>query len=347
MKAWIEKGGYLNARGRRWLSLLYVERVRRILVIRQCAFGDYMAARPFLVELRRLFPHAHIILSTVSKYQYAVPEDLVDEIHVQDTRGSLAGQWRSLRSIEPVDVLFDVADTSRSRLLTLFTPARVKLGFPYRRTWNRLLFDVGILRSDFHYEAEVLLDFLKIMGHKPQYPLEFAMPRHRRGRVEPRIVYFPFASQAEKSLSLESWCEVIDEAAKQFPRYRHVLLEGHKPEESGDFLAEVAARHDNVEIQSRMGLEQLASWMAEASVLVSGDTGVRNLALATHTPTLGIFFMTVPFRYWPRYEDCHDAVFHRDGQVPGRMDILQGLEELLARVYPPPLEVRQPASGEP
>lgn len=335
MKAWVEKGGYLSARGRRWLADLDVERVRRILVIRQCAFGDYMASRPFLVELRRCFPRAHIILSTVSKYQYALPEDLVDEIHVLETEGGLGAQWRSLRALGPVDALFDLADTSRSRLLALMTPAQVKLGFPYRPLFNRLLFDVGILRSDFHYEAEVLLDFLKVMGHKPRYPLEFAMPRHGRERTEPRIVYFPFAAVAEKSLSREAWCALIDRAASRWPDHRHVLLEGHKAEESGDFLAEVVARHDNVSVQPRMGLEALAPWMADASALVAGDTGVRNLALATHTPTLGIFFMTVPFRYWPRYEACHEAVFHRDGRVPGEEEILEGLETLLAKVYSP------------
>ncbi|PMR74682.1 glycosyltransferase family 9 protein [Billgrantia endophytica] len=346
MKAWIEKGGYLNARGRKWLSQLRVEQVRRILVIRQCAFGDMMATRPFLVELRRFFPQAHITLSTVSKYQYAVPDDLVDEVHVLDGEGALRSQWRSLHSHSDVDVLFDLADTARSRLLTLCTPARVKLGFPYRRIFNRLLFDVGILRSDFHYEAEVLLDFLKIMGHKPQYPLEFDMPRHRRVLAKPRIVYFPYAAVAEKSLSQQSWSRLIGQAAIEFPDYQHVLLEGSKREESGDFLHDVVAQHDNVVVQDRMGLESLAHWMASSSVLVSGDTGVRNLALATHTPTLGIFFMTVPFRYWPRYENCHDAVFHRDGQVPGTTDILQGLQELLIRVYPERAAPRQLAPGE-
>ncbi|MDR5903895.1 glycosyltransferase family 9 protein [Franzmannia qiaohouensis] len=335
MKAWVEKGGYLNHTGRRWLSCLHVDNVRRIVVIRQCAFGDMMATRPFLVELRRFFPEAHITLSTISRYQYALPHDLVDAVHVLDTEErSLKGRWSQLKALGEPDVLFDLADTARSRLLTLLTPARVKLGFPYRRSFNRLLFDIGILRSDFHYEAEVLLDFLKIMGHKPQYPLEFAMPRHRRESARLRIVYFPFAAVAEKSLSPESWCEVIEQAAQRLPQFEHVLLEGHKAEESGAFLGEVLTQHGNVSVQPRLGLDALGPYMAESSVLVSGDTGVRNLALATHTPTLGIFFMTVPFRYWPRYEDCHEAVFHRDGQVPGRMDIIAGLVALLARLYP-------------
>ncbi len=334
MKAWVEKGGYLNERGRRWLSGLHVEEVRRILVIRQCAFGDMMAARPFLVELRRFFPRAHITLSTVSRYQYALPRDLVDEVHVLDGEGSLAAQWRSLREPGRYDVLFDLADTSRSRLLSLVTRARVKLGFPYRQVFNRLLFDVGILRSDFHYEAEILLDFLKVMGHKPQYPLEFALPRHRPGEAERRIVYFPYAAVSRKSLSRESWAGLIDQAATRFPGYQHVLLEGHKPEESGDFLEDITGRHDNVSVQRRLDLDALAPFLAESALLVSGDTGVRNMALATHTPTLGVFFMTVPFRYWPHYEACHEAVFLRDGRVPEKSDILGGLEALLARLYP-------------
>jgi ADP-heptose:LPS heptosyltransferase len=334
VRAWTDKCAYLSRRGRRWLESPAVNHVKRILVIRQCAFGDYMAARPFLVELRRLFPEAHITLATVTTYRYAVPEDLVDEVFVQDTRGSLAEQWRSLRAIEPVDLLFDLADTSRSRLLTLTTSASLKLGFPYRGLFNHLLYDVGLRRSNYHYEAEVLLDFLKVLGHKPRYPLDFAMPCHQRVEAPLTIAYFAFASKAEKSLSLDSWSHLIDQAAAEFPDYHHVLLEGHKAEESGDFLAEVAARHANVEIQPRMPLEELAPWMARVSVLVCGDTGVRNLALATHTPTLGIFFRTLPYRYWPRYEECHEAVFLRSGEVPGKPDILQGLEELLEGVYP-------------
>lgn len=341
MRAWTDKCAYLSRRGRRWLESTAVNHVKRILVIRQCAFGDYMAARPFLVELRRLFPEAHVTLATVSSYRYAVPEDLVDEVFVQDTVGNIAQQWRSLQSLGPMDILFDLADTSRSHLLTLMTSAPIKLGFPYRRFFNHLLYDVGLQRSNYHYEAEVLLDFLKVMGHKPHYPLEFAMPRHRPAAAAATIVYFPFASVAEKSLSLDSWCQLIDQAARELPDYRHVLLEGHKSEESGDFLAKVVGTHTTVEIQPRMPLEELAPWMAAISVLVCGDTGVRNLALATHTPTLGIFFRTLPYRYWPRYEDCHEAVFLRSGEMPGKTDILQGLDELLQRVYPERGQPRQ------
>ena len=334
MKAWTDKCAYLKRNGRRWLENTALEDVQRILVIRQCAFGDYMAARPFLVELRRLFPNAYLTLATVTSYRYAVPEDLVDEVFVQDTRGTLAEQWRSLHELPPYDMLFDLADTARSRLLTFLTTASIKLGFPYRPIFNHLLYDVGFRRTNYHYEAEVLLDFLKVMGHKPEYPLDFAMPWHLGSGADRVIAYFPFASTPDKSLSLDSWRQLIDEAAHTFSDYQHILLEGNKAEESGSFLNDVVAQHGNVSVQPCMELDSLAAWMARVSVLVCGDTGVRNLALATHTPTLGVFFKTLPYRYWPRYENFHEAVFRRDGSIPSSVDILPGLKALLLRQYP-------------
>lgn len=334
MKAWIDKCAYLSPKGHEWLKGVSPSEVKRILVIRQCAFGDYMATRPFLVELRKLFPNAHITLATVSTYRYAVPEDLIDEVFVQKTEGSLAEQWRALRDVASFDMLFDLADTARSRLLTFRTTASIKLGFPYRSLFNHLLYDVGLRRTNYHYEAEVLLDFLKVMGHKPTYPLDFAMPRHLGSEAERIIAYFPFASTPDKSLSLGSWRQLIEESARAFSDYQHILLEGNKVAESGDFIAEVVAGNSNVSVQPCMELGDLAEWMAHVSILVCGDTGVRNLALATHTPTLGIFFKTLPYRYWPRYENFHEAVFRLDGSMPDRGDILPSLEILLSQQYP-------------
>jgi ADP-heptose:LPS heptosyltransferase len=333
MKAWIEKGGYLNDRGRQWLMQLHPEDVRNIAVIRQCAFGDMMASRPFLIQLRRFFPNAHVTLSTISRYQYALPADLVDRVHTLETGElPLKEQWGQLKALGAQDVLFDLADTSRSRALTLVTPAAVKLGFSYRQIFNRVLYDIGILRSDFVYEAEVLLHFLKVMGHKPVYPLEFAMPRNLGAASSRRVTYFPFAATSDKSSTPAAWCRLVELAARKLPDYQHVLLEGVGEHESGRFLSETVAKHPNVAIQPRLPLPELIDFIAGSRVLVAGDTGVRNVALATHTPTVGIFFRTVPYRYWPRYESCHNAVFYRDGQVPGESDIVASLVDLLGQL---------------
>ncbi|MCK4830921.1 lipopolysaccharide heptosyltransferase family protein, partial [bacterium] len=56
-------------------------------------------------------------------------------------------------------------------------------------------------------------------------------------------------------------------------------------------------------------------FLGNAVLLVSNDTGIRNAAIATETPTVGIFFSAVVFRYWPR-GGIHEVVFHHDFSVP-------------------------------
>ena len=65
--------------------------------------------------------------------------------------------------------------------------------------------------------------------------------------------------------------------------------------------------------------------------MVSNDTGLRNLAIATETPTVGIFFSTVPFTYWPR-DDMHEVIFNSDGSVPGVEAVCQRAERIIRQM---------------
>jgi ADP-heptose:LPS heptosyltransferase len=48
-------------------------------------------------------------------------------------------------------------------------------------------------------------------------------------------------------------------------------------------------------------------------LLISNDTGIRNMAIAVNTPTVGIFLVIQPFKYWPR-EGGHDCIFNLESQ---------------------------------
>jgi ADP-heptose:LPS heptosyltransferase len=78
-----------------------------------------------------------------------------------------------------------------------------------------------------------------------------------------------------------------------------------------------------------MPLDQTIALMKAAQCVISNDTGIRNLAISTETPTVGIFFSTIPFRYWPRY-GRHIAVFNADGSVPSVTAVYQAIENVLA-----------------
>jgi ADP-heptose:LPS heptosyltransferase len=324
VKLWFERGAWVSTGSKKLISKISPESVRRIVVIRHAALGDMVLTRPFLVEARKFFPNAKIVLSIVSNYSYGVPSDLVDSIHVlhgTDQPGvGLGARLARARELGSADILFDLADTTRSRYLTWLSNAKVKIGFPYRWYLRNLLFDAAVFRSDFVFEAEVMLDTLKIIGANPKYPPQFNWPKisqRASGDFQvKRIVYFPFASVQSKCWPKEHFSELIGALAAELPDYCHVILAGIGKDEDPTYFSNMANTHQNVELQSASNLEFTIQFLAYSHLLVSNDTGVRNLAISVDTPTLGIFFSTVPHRYWPRGNGRHEAVFLSEGEVP-------------------------------
>lgn len=73
-----------------------------------------------------------------------------------------------------------------------------------------------------------MLDMLKILGHNPSYPLDFAYPDNRQicDHAAPYIVYFSGASQLRKILTKPEMRAVIEQTIQQQPNVKHVFLEG-------------------------------------------------------------------------------------------------------------------------
>ena len=337
MKLWFERGAWASNRGRRVLAEMSPESVRRVVVIRHAALGDMVLVRPFLVEARKFFPNAEIVLSVVSNYKYGVPYDLVDSVHVlsgsDQRRLSLREQFARAKDLGAVDILFDLADTTRSRYLTWLTNAKVKIGFPYRWYLRNLLFDAAVFRSDFAFEAEVMLDNLKLLGADPSVPLRFEWPEQRVQTSEDSsietIVYFPFASVQNKCWPKQRFTELIGSLALEFPKFSHVILGGIGADENPEIFKDLATQHLNIKLQQAMDLNLTVNFLSLAKLVISNDTGVRNLAISTNTPTFGLFFATVPYRYWPRWNNQDQAVFLPDGQVPAVAEVLSRLRAIL------------------
>ncbi|MCD8565825.1 MAG: glycosyltransferase family 9 protein [Burkholderiaceae bacterium] len=338
MKLWFERGAWASKRGRHKIAGIKPEDVKRIAVIRHAALGDMVLVRPFLIEARKFFPNAEIVLSLVSNYTYGAPTDLVDSVHIlhgsDQKRASFKERIARARELGEVDILFDLANTTRSRYLCLLTPAKIKIGFPYWWYIRNLFLDAAVHRSDFSFEAINMLDALMLLGANPGIPPNFAWPKEIADiKVEPpnnSVVYFPFASVASKCWPKTHFMQLIDQAAKTMPDYEHVILAGVKPEEQVTDYQSLADAHHNVRLQNALDLDAATRMLAATGVVVSNDTGVRNLAISLDTPTLGIFFSTVPYRYWPRYGN-HQAVFNADGSMPAVQSVLQTLVEMTKR----------------
>lgn len=336
MKLWFERGAWVSKKARPYIESLDPALVKRVAVVRHAALGDMVLVRPFLVELHKFFPNAKIILSLVSNYTYGAPEDLVDEVHVmygnEQKDVSVRGRVAQAKKLGEVDILFDLADTTRSRYLCLLAKAKIKVGFPYRSYLRNLLYDAAVSRSDFTFEAVNMLDMLMLFGANPAFPLDFAWPSEiDQAKVDkPYIVYFPFASIENKCWPKKYFVELIQSAAQNYSNYEHIVLGGIGDIESEQEYQAIAQDIDNVSLQAALPLEKITGFLKQATLVVANDTGVRNLAIATETPTVGIFFSTVPYRYWPRYAQ-HKAVFEATGELPSVNAVKKAIVNILGQ----------------
>lgn len=338
MKLWFERGAWASNRARRLIAGMARENVKRIAVVRHAALGDMVLVRPFLIEARKFFPNAEIVLSLVSNYTYGAPTELADSVHIlhghDQKNAPLKERIVRAKALGEVDILFDLANTTRSRYLCLLTKAKLKIGFPYRWYLRNLLLDAAVPRSDFSFEAITMLDTLMLLGANPQMPPNFAWPDRLLGpgarASHARIIYFPFASVDAKCWPTDRFCALIAKAASRFPNHQHVVLAGVGAHEQTQAFEALGKDLDNVQLQASMSLDDTMQFIAQSTLVVSNDTGIRNLAIALETPTLGIFFSTVPYRYWPRY-GSHEAVFNPQGEIPSVNDVFDCLAQMLTK----------------
>ncbi|WP_295900260.1 glycosyltransferase family 9 protein [uncultured Vibrio sp.] len=317
---WNDDGVYTSNKAKQYLDTFHPNEVKNITVIRQAALGDMIVTRPFIVEVRKFFPNAHITLSTTSDSLLGAPVDLVDSVHIvpgKDKRKeSLIKRIKIMKSLPPQDIIFDLVCTNRSSYVTFLTEAKLKVSYPHRDHQARLLYDVCLKRSSFSCEAEIMLQMLMVFGHRPSLPLEFALPDNRavRDSQKPYVVFFTGSAAPSKCYPMDRYQEVIKRLAICYPNLDFVLLEGVKPEETHAGWEAVLDEHSNVIFQEKMDMDDVVTYLAKSTFVISNDTGIRNAAIATHTPTLGIFIGTVPFRYLPTYER-HYIVYNPDKSI--------------------------------
>jgi ADP-heptose:LPS heptosyltransferase len=334
MRFIFQKGAWASKSARKTAAQMTPDTVERIAVIRHAALGDMVITRPFLIELRRLFPNAKITLSLVSKYQHGVPEDLVDAVHVQygsDRKDvSLGEQIRRARELGPQDIIFDLAATPRSMYLCLLTRARLKIGFPYHAV-QRLFYDATVLRTDFKYEGEVMLDMLHMFGHVSEMPLRFDLPGDKHDGDREYIIYFNGASLPQKCWPMDNMVQLITELAGRYPGYQHLLLEGKGKWEAIDEPLAALQNVDNVDGLKGLRLEPTVARLKGARLVVSNDTGIRHLAIAAGVPTVGIFQPINPYRYWPRCGP-HEVVFSIENEWPSTGTVAAAVAQLLDKL---------------
>jgi ADP-heptose:LPS heptosyltransferase len=333
MKHWNLKGVWISGKGRTQLDKLDPINIKNIAVIRHAALGDMVLTRNFLIEAKKIFPNTKITFSVVSNYTRGIPEDLIDRLHILDISGKKKNAvfhlYHNTRELGEHDLIFDLATTSRSIWLCKLNKAKLKIGFPYRTLYRYLFYNAVVPRSDVNFEADDMLNLLKIFGLKVTYPLRFDMPGEPVNVSDPYILYFTSASIIDKCWPLERFSDLIKLLSENYPTHKHLVLEGFEKWESIDPVMDNFKENKKVSpLKSVETVEEIVSYVKGARLVVSNDTSVRNIAIACGIPSVGIFFETPPYRYLPQYS-IHKAVFNSDCSIPGVKDVYGAAQSLL------------------
>jgi ADP-heptose:LPS heptosyltransferase len=281
--------------------------VEHVAVIKHAALGDLVLSRPFLREVRRHFPAAKLTLGLSSNYQRGAPLDLVDGVHIVQKGLPWRAALANYRELGPQDIVFDLTATARSRWLVLLNRPGLAVGLAGSRL-DRHLYDITVPRTGFKYEAESFLDLLGAVGLQTSWPPDFALPPLPRPQPAAYVAYFATASTPGKSWPAERFAALVAGLAAARPDLDQVVLAGLADWERATAAQLTTALADVPRARVAGPEADLFAWVGSAALLVSNDTGARNVAIAAGVPTVGLFFDSPPFRYLPRF-GRHEALF--------------------------------------
>jgi len=331
---------YASKKAHKYLESITPNDVNKITVIRHAAIGDFVVMRPFLIELHKFFPNAKITLSVLHHYMYGVPEDLIDELHVMrryredSSKTSFLERVREAKTLPEQDIIFDLTDSALTHTLLVFAKANLKVGFPYRSIM-RFFYDICTPRSDFVLETQSMMHQLNILGANTQhYPLDYRLTTVSRETLKPYIVYFAGASVPARCWAKEKFVKLIEKTRKRYPEYKHIVLKGIKKEEQFNEIYAPFEKCKNVFHQDAMPLDKIYDYLGGASLVIAGDTGIRNMAIAANAPTLGIMWVlnVSSFRYLPKTRQ-HQVVFNTDFIEPSVEEVFSGIENMMSDLY--------------
>ncbi|WP_263254256.1 glycosyltransferase family 9 protein [Saccharopolyspora rosea] len=294
-----------------------------VLVLRALGLGDLLTAVPALRALRRAHPGHRLVLAAPSASAELAPlTGAVDEVWPTEDLPSF--HWPRAapdvavnlhgRGPQSIDA---VLRSAAVRIITHAHPARSVFG----PVWTSQLHEVRRWCD--------LLEFHDIAAD----PRDLLLPRPdesvpggvvvvhpgaaHRARCWPELRYAAVA----RALTTRGERVVVTGGPAELPLARRVAGEAGLPPEAV--------------LAGRTGLRRLAALVAEARLVVCGDTGVAHLATAYRTPSVVLFGPVSPALWGPPDDPRHTALWagrvgdtFADRPDPGllRIDVEQVVE---------------------
>src|SRR2546429_1233374 len=316
----------------------------RILIVRLGSIGDIVHTLPSLAAIRRAHPEAEISWVVERRASEILRDNpLLDRLIVIDTkalrRGLMSGetlraprqQLRLLRASGAFDLALDFQGLIKSAMIARLSGARRVYGFAreaLREPASRIpLHETVAIPPETHVIRKNLTLVNGALGIPvPDDPAEFDFPitidsdheaeadeasKATAGRY---AILNPGGGWPTKLWSAEKFGALADELWNHFGLYSLVT---HGPGE--DALAErvLSASRSGKSRAVSLSLKGFYALTKQAVVYVGGDTGPTHLAIAAHTPVIGLFG---PTEWWRNGSPFGDDVCVERNDIGCRVD---------------------------
>ncbi|MEO9077874.1 MAG: glycosyltransferase family 9 protein [Rhodanobacter sp.] len=294
--------------------------IHRVLVCRpNHRLGNTVLISALITEVETLYPGAEIdLLGSQATADLYADRFRVHRVFVlpQKVARHLWSTFLTLRALRRshYDLAIDACNGSQSgRIALALAQARYKLGFPDptlspESRWHALTSPDHLAKRSVFLLRQAYAGVTRA-GY-PKLNLDVTPAEKRaanlvmssvcsgtRKQCGPIVAIFPNATGA-KCYSEEWWKQFVDTFHALCPQVRLVdMLAAHGRSQLGSQLTPYYSRN----------LRRMAAMISCMDGFISADCGVMHLAVASGTPTLGLFSVTDPAKYAP-YGDTNAAL---------------------------------------
>lgn len=301
-----------------------MESFKRFVIVRLSSIGDVLHCTPVAKALKAKFPSCHITW-IVGQVAYPMVQDnpFLDEIYIWSRerweklmrQGKLREAWSMWRQLKTdmaarsFDVALDVHGLLLSGMVTRATgaPRRIGLSGTKEPNWLFMTERAPSLPGDVHVIQRYLsvLRPLGITSHDYHMTLcvgqeakEFArcfFAEHNIRQGEKVVVLNPATTWPAKNWPPEFFARVAD-ALENVARI--VLCGGPDDIHLANKIITCSKAYI-INAVGRTSLQQMAGLIAQAGLVIVGDTGPLHMAVALGVPTVSIFGPTDPAKFGP------------------------------------------------
>ena len=288
-----------------------------ICILRLSAIGDVCHTLPVVRTIQTHWPRAKITW-VIGKVESLLVGDIPEiDFVVLDKRRGTAGYLDVRRALKgrEFDLLLHMHRSLRANITSLMIKSDTRVGFDRHRSRDLQWMFVNqyIDPRDRQHVMDGLFGFAESLGIEkrilrwgipiPDADFEFANAQRDANRE--LLIINPCTSEkrgrklAHRNWRADRYAAVADYAAERWNM--QVIFTGSPAQHEVDFSNEIrihaAQKHDY--FAGRTSLKQLLALIAQASAVISPDSGPVHMSAATNTPCIGLYASTDPNRAGP------------------------------------------------